>query len=407
MGYQTRKVLYKLMNKISKYGFLIFLSFFLFLILYRILLPFGDEPDFMYRGPHLIEFTHPIWSPAYYMDYFLSKLRLDSNCKIISSATSIYSHIDFKTCTQSLYQIFLRVFITIIFILPIILIILFPKVFIDFLNIFDKDLDYLEMQLKIKSLTLSLIFPGMIYYISIIGIEQLTLILSLLIVLTIDILWISILLFFLLAYYDLGNALVVGFFIFHYKVSYILYKKNYIKLVYILMVFLVLIAYVVGYQLLYFFQSIPLIDVKVNLMLDKFGKVDFREKYPLVLRPIITYMTSILTLPSGVKSVVAIIFSSLMLSLFFFKVIVYKPYIKLTPNLNIIYKKSILILSSGITSILFFVFLFPDYANAKYYIFLLPLVFNILILFENLLKLYLIVTIIDLLVLLELLLDHY
>jgi hypothetical protein len=122
-------------------------------------------------------------------------------------------------------------------------------------------------------------------------------------------------------------------------------------------------AFVSGVEGLTYIKYLPLLEFKADSILQKSLDADFFDKYPLILRPVITFMTGIFMTPSGIK--------------------VFPLYLVYGVSLLVMLKRLgkshragplMSAMLSVAATIMFFVFILPDYSNAKYYIFLAPFI---------------------------------
>ncbi|AYM99961.1 hypothetical protein [Chryseobacterium sp. 3008163] len=208
-----------------------------------------------------------------------------------------------------------------------------------------------EWNLRLDSLSLSLIYSGIIYYSGLFSIEQFTLVLSLYIFLFWgNYIFVSII-FIFIASVDLGNSMILLIFIFiALYFSFLGRKKKSLKLIYLSMAGMLGLALILGIASLSYIQYIPFLAKKSQgmLALEEYG--GYRDKYPILLRPFITLMTSIFMTPTGIKVVLVYLM---------FLVGIFKFIIKLI-NVNQgerIFKENILLLSS-VTTLLFLFFYF-------------------------------------------------
>jgi hypothetical protein len=104
---------------------------------------------------------------------------------------------------------------------------------------------------------------------------------------------------------------------------------------------------------------------------------DILIKYPVFLRPIITYMSFIFLTPAGVKVTLLYVLFSLTFVWVTLKVIANRD------------SKADVFWFIPVAVIVFFIFLFPAYANAKYYIFMLPFLIYVSLLFFNKMNIFL------------------
>ncbi|MCO6356693.1 hypothetical protein GBO14_18390 [Pseudoalteromonas shioyasakiensis] len=360
-------------------------TFFILSVSYRLLLPFGDEPDFTVRAPDLLSSEYFFWSPYGLLSLFFDGGAIQAFCKINASPFSLSAQIDLASCKEPLSQALIRWLVVILVTLPL-FIFCFIRYRSDGGNTYGKD-----------ALLLSIIFPGTIYYLGVFSHEQLSLVLSLLIIVTWRFKLATLMLCTLISAVDLGNSVVVIFFV----VS--LYFYGFITRVYsvrvsvIIMVIQVFLCFLLGHELLYFTSSIGFLEGKSVAMYELLNSSGLAEKYPVILRPIITFMTFIFFTPAFIKVPLAYVFSAA--GLFYLsKKLAFKMKFDRGSTIVIDFLQMMVALSC----ILSFVFMFPNYSNAKYYIFLLPFLFQFFLHVTDIKKFYLFVLFLNLLILLHL-----
>jgi hypothetical protein len=226
-----------------------------------------------------------------------------------------------------------------------------------------------EWNLRRNILSLSLIFPSIIYYLGILSNEQVTLMLALLLFLFRGTTHLSAILIFLILLIDVGSGLMV--LIYYVFISIVLkfFRYFYFWLYFFILSFLTILFF---RENLFNFISTYIPYIGEIFHNSTFFSKDINEKYPIVLRPIITYMSFIFLTPAKIKIIPLYIIFSFFLLLFFFKTFK-KIFIenKITSK-NKFYFQNILIFISSIYFIISTVVLLPSYALAKYYIFITP-----------------------------------
>lgn len=348
---------------ISKFGFKIVILFLVFCLMGRFLFPYGDEPDIIVRGPELIE-SKEFWNLYSYFPKYVNNIDYYSFLFEKQAFTDLWHTVN-NSFFKNFDVNFLRYCVTIIIFLPLLWALIFRKRFMTLMSLLNFKLNENEWNLRLDSLCLSILYSGIIYYSGLFSIEQFTLVLSLYIYLF----WgnyIFVAIFFgFIAAIDLGNSMVLlTFILIALFFNYLGVKKRKIKLVYLAIVGFIAVALILGTSFLAYTQQISFLSERSRNMalLEEYG--GYRDKYPIVLRPFITLMTSIFLSPSGIKVVLVYLIFVVGIGKYILEIIKVKQTDK-------IYKNNILQLSA-ITTILFFVFLFPNYANAKYYIFMMP-----------------------------------
>lgn len=354
---------------ISGFGLISSFLFIIFSFISRILFPFGDEPDFTVRAPRVILGEHPFWSPYYIFHEILSKLNPISLCKIDASPMSLWSYIG-SNCTENIEQILIRLFITIVIVLPLLYAITFRKSFVTIMRFFNFKLTIKEWNSRLDTLSITIVFPSILYYLGIFAEEQFTLFLSLFIFLFWGSLFLISIIIFLIMSIDFGNSIVVLTFVLFSYSFILLSQKISLKVAILCMVGFVLFAFIIGFSFLTYLENISFLASKAEAMYNKGLK--FENKYPVILRPIVTFMTSIFMTPSGVKITLLYLFYGPALIWIIYKINVLRKKFN-TQNFN----KEYILFFSVFTTILFFVFLFPDYSFGKYYVFMIPFIINI------------------------------
>ena len=354
-----------------------FLFFFLFLFIGRFLYPLGDEPDFFLKSLKVLKnadyYNDPLnrHTDVYlYVRFLLDGLSESVACNIKSSPTSFFASIDYKTCTDSLKNNLIRYLLSSCYLLLIIMPIFLDKSY-NLLKKIGLHCSFQEWNLRKSILSLSLIFPSIIYYLGILSNEQVTLMLALLLFLFRGATHLSAVLIFMILLIDTGSGLMI--LIYYIFISIILhfYRYFYYWLYFFLLSFLI-VLFLREDLFNFIFYHIPYIG-NVFYLSNEWMKADgIIEKYPIILRPLITYISFIFLTPAKIKIIPLYIIFSFYLLLFFFKTFK-KIFIKNNiTSKNKFYFQNILIFISSIYFIISTVVLLPSYALAKYYIFITP-----------------------------------
>jgi hypothetical protein len=349
-------------TKISKFGLQSTLIIIVLIFIGRFLFPFGDEPDWSVRAPQLLFGEHPIWSPYYLFSEWFNYLDINaSRCQINAGALSLWATIS-ASCSDGLIQIIIRWITTLIILSPMFLIIMFRRQFIKFANTFNLKLSDKEWNLRIDSLAISMILPGMIYYLGVLSLEQLHLSVALYIFLFWGF-WLPILGFLAILFsIDFGNSMVVLAFV-SLMILFTRIRRLNRTWFFLGLLSLISFAWIFDYHLLELLHLDFLPDIllsKSESIINSYNTSDLLTKYPVYLRPVITIMTSVFFTPSGIKVPLLYI-----LFVFFTLILSLKALQSRNGNIEIFWFVPISI-------VLFFIFIFPTYVNAKYYIFMIP-----------------------------------
>lgn len=351
------------MTRISYFGLIsvVFIIFFSFTG--RMIFPFADEPDWTVRAPRVLFGEHLFWSPYNLFSYWLESLEIYSyKCQINAGALSLWAYIP-SACNESFSQVVVRWLIMIFILLPFFYIIIFRRSFIQIMSLLNLKLSNLEWNLRIDALALSLIFPSMLFYLGVLAEEQFYLVVALYIFLFWGF-WVPILsLFLVLTIIDFGNSIVAIFFVLS---MFFLLKLRILnrKLFFFSVSLFIFFALVVGYRFLEFFLQLGIMSeaftAKSEGIFNSLNDSELLTKYPIFLRPVVTFMSYVFMTPSGIKSPILYIMFFLL-----FIIISVKVLKKCFVRLDIYW-------FVPLSVIVFFVFLFPTYGNAKYYIFMMP-----------------------------------
>lgn len=360
--------------RLSKFGLLIVLSFIFLSLAARVLFPFADEPDWTVRAPGVLFGDHPVWSPYYIFSNWLNTLFIDhSVCAVQASPMGLWSHIPYQ-CNEDFEQVIIRWVLTLFILIPMLLIVVFRRTFIRFMSVLHVRLSFDEWNNRIDALALSILFPGMLFYLGVLAEEQLYLIVALYIFLFWGFwLLISSLLVIMLSI-DFGNSLVAIFFV--GGLWFFTHLRIFGRKVFFLFIaLLVCLAYFVGFKFLDVLLNISFVTgdlaQKSEAMLSALDGSELLTKYPVFFRPIITFMSFVFLTPTGVKVPLLYVLFSLAFVWITLKVIAKKD-----NNVDVFW-------FTPVAVIVFFVFLFPTYGNAKYYIFMLPFLIYVALLFFN------------------------
>lgn len=349
--------------KVSKFGALLVVVFILFSLFARLLLPFADEPDWTIRAYNVLYKDHYIWSPYSIFSEWYNELFIDYRaCRIQSGVTSFWAFIPYN-CTEDVAQILTRWLLTVFILLPLFLIFVFKVSFVSLMHFLGVKLTFSEWSRRIDSIAVSIILPGMMYYLGVLAEEQLFLVVTLYVFLFWGFWFPVFFLLIVLVSIDLGNSIVFSFFVLTMFCILNFLSLSRVKM-FALFIVLVLFSFFVGYNFLSFLSQISFLgdgfSSKSDAMFEALDASDLVNKYPIFLRPVITFMSFVFMTPSGVKVPFLYVVMGWTFLVMSFKVL----------------KRGNKVLDCywfiPIFSVIFFVFLFPTYANAKYYMFVMP-----------------------------------
>lgn len=337
--------------------------------IYRLLLPFGDEPDFGFRVQELLD--SDIFNLYLFKDIYIST-DYNNTCMTHWSQTSIFGHIDSFFCGNNFYLEMARWLNNVLMLF----------LFLTFLLAKSFSFNSLNLSQKDQALLYSLFVPSVIFYLGIIGLEALALYVSLYVFVVKELIP-KILLISLLFIFDEGVFIVVALFYSYFFICSLVFRKFGLGGLVLFSSTLVFISLFLGLFAVQLLSNVPIIGSKASLIYEHYSTVYsyVYTNFPVVLRPFITFFTGSFMLPSGVKAILAnfafmVIFAFIFWKLFFAK----------STILNIgreKYHRALLYCISPLSFIMIFVYILPGFANAKYYVFLVPfLIYSYSILFS-------------------------
>lgn len=367
------------MLRFSVFGLVGVSSFMACQLLGRLLYPFGDEPDFTVRAPGVILDQHSLLNPYFWVKGMLGSVNFLSSCNIDSSPFSLWAKIDAISCAEPLGQVFVRLFVSLVISSPILLVCCAARSVR--LNASSRPSLLLPRldAMKIDALTLSLLVPGVTYSLGLLAEEQLVLMLSLLVIL-VESAWLPTI-FLLAAIFsiDLGNGVVVFAFILFVKAYRFAARKFGLRAILLGLSIQSLLALGLGFSSLVVFSDLGLLADKADAIYLSLDGSELVDKYPVYLRPMITFMTAVFMTPAFVKVIPAHLLAGISIFILFRRMMrlgrVNGVGDSLEPNAasKIFYERTVLAeCIAVIATVLLFVFLFPTYSNAKYYLFMVP-----------------------------------
>jgi len=345
---------------------LVALSSLCFGALFRFLLPVGDEPDYLVRVHTVYYSEFRILTPYFFATDWLRDYLLVSACEVRTVITGIKFAIGGEYCNQPFSVFSLRVFIYAIH-----LCVFFVLISISFKTM--RKHVYWTSDLMKLCLVLATLFPSFIYNISVFSLESWALLVS-----AFSLVFLSRPIpFFILVVYlgliDIGASLLLALFYFFRKSLHVIFKKYGLKtslcIIFTILLALLVFGVKIGQSFVHthWFGG-KLASVSAAYLSDE--GADVIKKYPIILRPIISFLTLCVFTPGGFFALpVVIIFGA-----FLWRESVRTLNVALSP-LNVIHADKqisfeFLTVIAFISSV---VFIAPGYANAKYYAFLTPI----------------------------------
>jgi hypothetical protein len=351
----------------SRSGLLYTFVLILMMVMGRLIFPFGDEPDFETRIQRLQD--------NQYLSVFVNELNIEKDskeCQIISSRGDIFAKISFGCLAKNAEHFVSRMIFSMVVISPIILILIFRRQMYGFFNL-RKSIHYQEWKKRLNAVALSTIFPGMHYALGYLSKEAITLVVSLLIFIFFGRYLIMSVLLLTLFLIDDGNFIVVLLSLLLYLLFFVVYRLTNRRVLIITFASIILLAYFFGDALLDLLAENGNYEKLSDILSNNPSLFD---KYPKILRPVITLLSGIFMTPTGVNSILIYVFSLLFSVFLFFRWgnyfsmnVSYKLNKDFSLNGDLIPMVAFLV---SITTVLVLVFSVPTHSWAKYYMFLLP-----------------------------------
>lgn len=339
------------------------LSFFL-ILLFRLVLPNGDEPDYHVRLSGLV--NSDVFSPVSWLyDNLSLNVIYKPACTVISSVYSFAGSISGAECFLSKEDYFVRSFSHLLSALFIFSGVLIFEIYRFRIRKFYCPSDPLVRD----SILVSLLFPGYLYFLGLASIESLTLILS-----TFTVLFIRstvlVLFFFLSVFYiDVGNSIVLLFFIMSYTLFFWCAKTFKRISVYLIFSLGLVIVLSLGTKVILFFSVLPSPignkAISIYNVLTIGGQADLVSKYPAFFRPVYTFTTLVLHTPSYLSSIASFGLIGSVSFILFFK----RKSLKSLFSSN----RILALFMAAFSTIIYVTAILPTYAYGKYYAFLIPI----------------------------------
>ncbi|MBT5398944.1 hypothetical protein HOL24_00220 [bacterium] len=357
----------------SKFGGFLAAVFLLFIIMGKIFFPFGDEPDFDRRVDRLYNDS----ALSFFLNDEAESELLNLKCTQSSSRPDISFSISTNCIDQNLSTFVDRIFYTLLVVSPLVLLMFFRRFFYYALKS-NKHITYCDWNRRLDAISLTLIFPSAIYFLGLFSREVVTTAISLLLLLFWGRRLIVTAILLVIYYIDSGNAVPVIFFTITLLLYDLFSKKTYRPYLIALISFLIIsFSYFFSdYLIFYIVQNFNF--NKMNMLYNSIFLDGHHDKYPILLRSVITYISLVFMTAEGVKSLPLLIITTLFL-LYLVAIGIFKK----TKFILRSDKSYVLPVFAGITTIFFITITFPTHSYGKYYLFLLPFVAYALLFFYN------------------------
>lgn len=323
-----------------------------FAIVWSMLLPFGDEPDFGYRIRQLEQLSKPAAMALGYdasITNFCQKGsvpldQLSAGAPYCGAISPLYRALRYVT-------LFLIVFLA-----------------VNFFKLASKP--------DAKGLWAAFLLPGMFYNSTVVSMEALFVVPAALSLITRS-RWVTLLLLASGAYLDTGSTLIVtAFHIYRW-----FWRRAFVKFPVLLAIAAVAIfagSLILGIKVLYPFTFLPVVGKQFQVALDAYSTLSayVYSNYPVVLRPVITFTGLMVYTPLGYGTVLTGLAVYLLLGFFFVRIMVTNMVRKSWYDRAPLSVSRARDFAAAFTFAVYFVQFFAGYSNGKYMIFLAPLFLN-------------------------------
>lgn len=290
-------------HRIPKLAALSLILFFVSSVMLRLVLPFGDEPDYtikVFKIAEGVDFSFV----SVISRLFSVELDLASNCIISARPFGVVAQIEAKSCFEPIHIQFIRLLSVLITVVPLALLVANPSLL---LKIYSEGVSRKEALFRAQCVLASLPFPGMVYFLGLLSVEHFTLIIGLLGFVFCDRIRILIPLLACSTFFDFGNTIVAAFFFLNLYILKQLGKGLFSRiLVSVYSIGLVILFMVSGINILNFsiFQVGGLASKSeaIYYALSYGSQADLVEKYNIMLRPIISISSLVLITPAYIKA---------------------------------------------------------------------------------------------------------
>ena len=338
------------------------LSIFL-IILFRLVLPNGDEPDFHIRLHGLLNIE--MFSPLRTLyETFGMNVPYKPDCTVRSSVTNFSGSITGPECFLSLEDYVIRALSHLFTMITLAMSVMILRA----CKFVSRNSDLYSSTVVENSVIASLLFPGYLYFIGLASVESLTLILSTLAILLVTNILAVIFLFLSVFLLDVGNSIVLLFFLFSYYGIFFLVDK--IRKFWIILIItgLFIILLTLGIESILIFSGLPApIGNKVDSIYNVLtigSQSDLINKYPAFFRPLYTFSTLLLGTPNYLSSLVLFLFVGC------------ATLIILTRRSEFLYffqhDRTFSLFWAALSTIILITAVLPTYSYGKYYAFLIP-----------------------------------
>lgn len=341
-------------------------------ILMRLVLPFGDEPDYSVKAFKILDGVD-FSLIRVIADLLRIELDFVSHCQISARPLGLFANIDASNCFEPVYIQFLRLISTLITTIPLIVFISRPKML---RRVYKDEVSRKKAILRMHCVLAALPFPGMIYFLGLISVEHYTVIIGLLGFVFLDRFRIIIPLMACSSLFDFGNTIVASFFFLNLYLVDRIDKGTVPRLLivgYGVTVAVVLMVSGVSILQSSFFQFGELAK-KSNAIYYalSYGSASVSaEKYNILLRPLMTISSLVLITPAYVKAPAAF----LALTLWFVQ-----STLSRSPNKDKVrIRTSYWYFGAALFSICLCAITLPIYAYGKYYAICLPALLGIFV----------------------------
>jgi hypothetical protein len=177
---------------------------------------------------------------------------------------------------------------------------------------------------------------------------------------------------FIISLIDIGTGLIVlVYYFFIYSISF--FSRYLLKILYLFFIILLFFIFFRTYIINFIINYLPYVGEIFFFAENNANAAGLLEKYPIYLRPVITYLSFIFLTPAKIKIIPLYFIFTFFIFLFFIKIYKKISFIEYHKKKKF-FNNDILILFSSIFFIICTVLIAPLYSLSKYFLFITPFI---------------------------------
>ena len=358
--------------RMSRFGLASTLLFVVLFLISRLLFPIGDEPDYHVKLERFLNNSFTFEAVLLEKSAFNELANTGVECVTQAKQMSGWAEISSGCFYLNLRYFLQRACVGLSAVFPIVVVIIFRRFCYRVLGM-SKRISFSEWSSRLDAISVSIIFPSVIYAIGFLSPDVMVLVLALLMLLFIERPLVIAFLLSVMHYYDEGDSIVVAIFLIINYGLFSVFKRVGVASVLLILPFIIILLYLYGSHLLGFLAYMELFQ--------KIGEVNFAilhinayDNNPLILRPLVTYGSFIFMSANWIKSLPLYFYVTVSVCLLVIKIVrtgrsVYEIQYS---HEHFYYLRALASSTAAIFMIFCIAFVVPSHAYAKYCLFTLP-----------------------------------